>query len=605
MNVRRVVLALASLLFLAQALPASASARIVRLSYLDGNVQIDRNRAAGIENAILNMPVVEGTRIFAGGDDARVEIEFENGSTMRLVGPAEVNFRQLGSIESGDMQTVVEIVRGVAYFDVKLHDNDDFRVMLRDRDIAIRKSSHFRVQIEDAQTMVAVFRGEVELQGVAGRVVVKKDETLTLDSGDQDRYFLARNVVPLATDQFDKDRNDYRNSYAKSNAYNYTGTRYGSPYTYGMSDLASYGDYAYYPGYGYLWRPVGAAYGPGWDPFSYGAWSFYPQFGWVYVSSYPWGWTPYRYGQWVTVPGYGWCWSPYGGVGNNWYPVPVVRPPQGPRRGPNPIPIVRPPQLAGGPTISVGGGGLTGRPEPPDIARRPFPAQGPHRPERRGVGNPNPAVAPAANALAPSGKGAITTQGGAVVPQGGAVTPVVPGLRQPGEPVRERRSPKVAPEAIAPPPSAPPATAPRAPAVAPATDFRRSEPSRPAAVPQPPMRPMDSPRSVEPPRSFEPPRGVEPQPAPVTPPAGRDRGADPKMQSSSRHSSPAPNMDRGAGRSADRGSSRQSAVSMRDTSASGGRGMGSSAGFARGSGSGGSRDSSGGSRGGDSHSSRH
>jgi FecR protein len=471
MNVRRVVLALATLLLLVTSVPAFASARIVRLSYLAGDVRIDRNKAAGVEQAILNMPVVEGTRIYSVGDDARLEIEFENGSTVRMVGPGEINFRQLRLIDNGNKQTLVEVLRGIAYFDFKVQGDDDIRVLLRDRDLALRKSSHFRVQVGDPDTTFSVYKGELELQGQSSLVTVKKNETLSLDSNDHDRYYLSRSVSALDGDDFDHERDQYRNSYAQSNAYRYSGVDYGSPYSYGVNDLAYYGAYNYYPGYGYLWRPAGFAIG--WDPFSYGAWSFYPGAGWVYVSAYPWGWTPYRYGNWINVPGYGWCWGPNGRVGGRgWYPVPVVRGPRfGGGHGPIPVPVVisRRPTIEGGRTIFISQDGR--RPEPRDFALRPNPAQGPNgRPGHwdndvhggNGVRGGNdgrggfdarggrPAastpVGPAANAVVTPSGGAITPRGGestvvggAVTPQGGAVRPVVPGLgREPDAIPRDR-----------------------------------------------------------------------------------------------------------------------------------------------------------------------
>ncbi len=473
MNVRRGILALASLLLLTLAVPAFASPRIVRLSYVAGDVRIDRNKAAGVEQAILNMPVVEGTRIYSVGDDARVEIEFENGSTMRLVGNGEIAFRQLGSIDNGNKQSLVEMVKGTAYFDVKNHDGDDFRVSLRDRDVTVRKSSHFRIQLEEPETTVAVFNGELELEGQTDRVLVKKNETLSLDSDDHTRYFLSRKITTMEGDSFDLERQQYIASHVNSNAYQYAGVAYGDPYSYGVGDMAYYGNYAYYPGYGYLWRPAG--FGIGWDPFGYGAWSYYPGAGWVYVSSYAWGWTPYRYGQWVNVPGYGWCWGPYGRIGHRgWYPVPVVRGGYpgytgGRGHGPIPVPWVRRPQVDGGRTISVGGGGFTGRPEPRDGALRLNPAQGPNgrpghwdEPGRGGrpggtaanggitvqggaltsgggggtrhggpIPTPSGAVTTQGGAITTQG-GAITSPGGAITTQGGAVQPVVPGLVRDG-----------------------------------------------------------------------------------------------------------------------------------------------------------------------------
>ena len=62
---------------------AESHVRIVRLSYLDGQVQMDRATGLGLERAILNTPMVEGTR-FVTGNDGLAEIEFEDQSALRL-----------------------------------------------------------------------------------------------------------------------------------------------------------------------------------------------------------------------------------------------------------------------------------------------------------------------------------------------------------------------------------------------------------------------------------------------------------------------------------------------------------------------------------------
>ena len=62
---------------------ADSQARIVRLSQVDGDVQIDRNTGQGYEKAFINLPITQGTKLRAG-QDARAEIEFEDGSTLRI-----------------------------------------------------------------------------------------------------------------------------------------------------------------------------------------------------------------------------------------------------------------------------------------------------------------------------------------------------------------------------------------------------------------------------------------------------------------------------------------------------------------------------------------
>src|SRR5512147_1159734 len=70
---------------------ADSYARIVRLSDIDGAVDIDRNNGSGFEKALQNMPITQGVQLRTG-PAGRAEIEFENGSVLRLVGDSKVEF---------------------------------------------------------------------------------------------------------------------------------------------------------------------------------------------------------------------------------------------------------------------------------------------------------------------------------------------------------------------------------------------------------------------------------------------------------------------------------------------------------------------------------
>ena len=344
-RVRSALVVVGMLLCLAAALVAQNSrARIVRLSYIDGDARIDQVAGQGEERAILNMPVVEGTRLTAE-DDSRVEVEFENGSTMRLVGPAEVVFRELSMRNSGDKVSLIEVRNGLVYFNVIHKGDDDFRIALGDHSFSVRKSAHLRADVTADGQKIAVFKGELEMLDAPNALAVKKGETVSFDASDSARYDLAKGYDPLGADTWDHDRQQDTETYARSQAYKNSLTYAGSPYSYGVSDLAYYGSWYNGPG-GNCWRPSG--FGMGWDPFAQnGAWTYYPANGWVYVSYYPWGWTPYRYGSWNFVGNTGWCWSP-GGYYGGWNPIPVVvvAPPT----------YVRPtpPHKPGGPPVYVG-----------------------------------------------------------------------------------------------------------------------------------------------------------------------------------------------------------------------------------------------------------
>ncbi|HYE25770.1 MAG TPA: DUF6600 domain-containing protein [Clostridia bacterium] len=350
-----------ALVLLLAAVPAFAAPRIVRLSHVNGNVQLDRS-GQGIERAILNMPITEGMRLLSDGSDARAEVEFENGTTVRMAGPAEVVFRELGLASNNeDRSNAIEVVRGTAYFDVKLKDSE-FRVLWNGDTLRVKENSRFRVEASDTRADAAVYKGELELQRGGERVEIGKNETLRLDRDERDRHFVARNITPSEFDQFDKDRENYLREYSRRETYRYSN----SPYSYGMSDLSYYGQYVHLPSYGYVWRPYDV--GIGWDPFSNGNWAYYPGAGWTWVSGYPWGWTPYRYGSWRYFNTIGWAWVPGGYSRWNSYPV-VVGPPQH-WRAPRP-PERRPPAVGGMVPIPRGVGrpggtlpGSTGGPVP-------------------------------------------------------------------------------------------------------------------------------------------------------------------------------------------------------------------------------------------------
>src|SRR5579871_5980907 len=80
---RLVSLATAVIAFSALPLLAESQARIVRLSDVQGAVQIDKNTGLGFESAFLNLPIVQGSRVRTRGN-GRAEVEFEDGSSLRL-----------------------------------------------------------------------------------------------------------------------------------------------------------------------------------------------------------------------------------------------------------------------------------------------------------------------------------------------------------------------------------------------------------------------------------------------------------------------------------------------------------------------------------------
>ncbi|HWC16591.1 MAG TPA: FecR domain-containing protein, partial [Terriglobales bacterium] len=125
---------------------ADSHVRIVRLSYVDGTIEIDKADGRGFSTAYLNMPVVHGSKVWAR--DGQAEVELEDGSSIRLTPDTIVAFNDLSLSNNGDRNTSVELQQGTAYFDVRDHDADHFELQFGRLRVTLQKSARFRIDAE-------------------------------------------------------------------------------------------------------------------------------------------------------------------------------------------------------------------------------------------------------------------------------------------------------------------------------------------------------------------------------------------------------------------------------------------------------------------------
>jgi hypothetical protein len=279
-----------------------SQARIVRVSYVEGQVRIDTGH--GYESATMNLPITERTWLETRSD-GWAEVQFEDGSLVRLSPDTVINFTQLGRLSSGGTVTTIDLDQGEAEFKVAKHDDSEFQVTVKNKTISLDHSGSFRItSINSDPLEIAVFKGGVTVHDPESGddVAVNKNETFTLDPTDPAQYALDKGTEADQLDQWSKQRDDYLSAYASANN--------GYPYQYGAGDLNYYGQYFDVPGYGMVWQPNNVNLG--WDPFMNGYWTYSPAYGYTWVSAYPWGWLPYRYGNWVYINSRGWCWVPGG-----------------------------------------------------------------------------------------------------------------------------------------------------------------------------------------------------------------------------------------------------------------------------------------------------
>ncbi len=222
---------------------ATSHVRIVRLSYEDGSVQMSRANGQGLERAILNSPIVEGSSVVTG-TDGLAEVEFENNSNVRLGQATNVRFRQLLINDAGELINEVELVRGTMYFDTGSGKNNIYRVVAADRTFVVPRKSEVRFMMNGDDVEVSVLNGEAQLINNNAEIVkIKKNDTLTSDAGNSAGFTIAKGFDSIPLDRWNNERASYQTVYS----YNNTGYgSYGVPGSlggYGFQDLAYYGGF--------------------------------------------------------------------------------------------------------------------------------------------------------------------------------------------------------------------------------------------------------------------------------------------------------------------------------------------------------------------------
>ncbi len=314
--------------------------RIVRLSEAKGQVELDRNNGRGYEPGITNLPIVENSKLKTG--EGVAEVEFEDNSSLRVAPNSIVEFPQLERMASGGTASTVHLVQGMAYVSLVKSNNNQFNLAFGDQNLPLPAPSHIRLQLSGTEARLAVLDGNLHLAEATGTTIdVPKKKTVTFDLMQHQQPEVGKNIAPEPYDEWDHTATDYHSRVANISSFN------GSPYSYGINDLAYYGNFVGGCG-GSMWRPYFAS--AAWDPYSNGAWAYYQGAGYSWVSPYPWGWMPYHYGSWSFCPGTGWGWMPGGmwnglnniammspnngnviggGVNNRRLPVVPIKPPTG------------------------------------------------------------------------------------------------------------------------------------------------------------------------------------------------------------------------------------------------------------------------------------
>ncbi|GAC1421822.1 MAG: FecR domain-containing protein [Acidobacteriaceae bacterium] len=300
-----------------------SSVRAVRLTFLEGSVSVDTSDDAGSQPAQRNMPLVEGTHL-STGDNGEAEVEFEDGSVVRLTPNSSLSLDSMSIDRDGVFATRMSLLRGLAYAELRATPEYRYKIAAGTDSLVPVDNATVRVDFDEVPAVFAVLDGTAEVSREDSiRREVRSGESLRFDSGGAGQYRLSQGVSDQTWDGWNNDRDRAESGQVKAA----TGVRgeYAGAQGYGWSDLDANGTWYDVPGQGQVWQPSAAAVDASFDPYGNGSWVYVGP-GYVWASGYGWGWTPYRCGTWNYFNGFGWGWAPVGCGGTGWRFVDSGRP---------------------------------------------------------------------------------------------------------------------------------------------------------------------------------------------------------------------------------------------------------------------------------------
>jgi uncharacterized protein DUF6600/FecR-like protein len=265
----------------------------VRISFLEGDVQMRTTEAGEWVPAAINTPLDEGDELWVP-EGARMEFQLNTGTAVRL---DENSALQILTLERASSQFY--LTEGHAYIN---HNAPRGNVIQFDTPVSSLRSydrSVFRVDVPDQFTDLSVFTGSVDAEAIDGRMRVNAGRTLTLGEDREAELTLIGRADDWQNWNVQRDKRFA----TRGDSYRYLPEEL-RVYS---SDLDDNGRWVQVPEYGYVWilRAVAAD----WAPYRTGRWMWRGG-DYVWVSYEPWGWAPHHYGRWAHAPRIGWFWIP-------------------------------------------------------------------------------------------------------------------------------------------------------------------------------------------------------------------------------------------------------------------------------------------------------
>jgi hypothetical protein len=267
----------------------------LRVSLIEGDVQINTEDTGDWVPASINMPLRDGDRIWVP-EGSKAEVQLRDGTALRL------DEKTAFDILTADQDSYqFYLSEGRAYANFIGMKGSVLQIDTPISSVRAYERAIFRIDIlDDRYTDVSVYLGSVHAESNDGRTRVDDNMTLALREG------FPAELGPMGPpDEWEAWNRDRNRMYADRRAPSRYLPEELQPYS---TDFERNGRWVYVKEYGNVWTPT-VVVSAEWAPYRTGRWVWIGG-DYVWVSYEPWGWAPYHYGRWAHVPSFGWCWVP-------------------------------------------------------------------------------------------------------------------------------------------------------------------------------------------------------------------------------------------------------------------------------------------------------
>ena len=276
------------------ALAFSQDLGLMRLNYIDGDVQVLIKDTTDWTPAAINLPLNEGDRIWVA-EDGKAELQIRGGVYARMDGNTALDIL---TISPDSAQFYLD--QGHTYINNRRGGIQTVQVDTPQSSIRTYDNSIMLVDVtEDNVVEVSMLKGYTIVESRSGSTRVSAGNTLTIRG--EDNADLAPISSPDEWERWNTDRDRRLTAWSDSSRYlpdelhDYS------------SDFDNNGRWDYESDYGYVWTPTLVA--STWAPYTVGSWVWIHGHN-VWIAQDPWCWAPCHYGRWIFIASRGWSWVP-------------------------------------------------------------------------------------------------------------------------------------------------------------------------------------------------------------------------------------------------------------------------------------------------------